>query len=195
LKDVHLLDRAQFRLIAHPLRQQIVQMLCGEVLTTAQIAERIEGAPSNLYYHLDRLRAGGLIRVVRRRQVRGAVEKYYRAVASSFSAPPALLRTGAVPGQSDLLAAVEAMVQNALLRLAASETRGLIGDGAGQDMPMINSLTVRTSPARMGELRARLEQCIRDFHDAAASDDGESVEYALFDMLFPTRLAASEVAE
>lgn len=195
MKDVHFLDRGQLRLIAHPLRQQIVQMLCGEVLTTAQIAGRIEGAPSNLYYHLDRLRAGGLIRVVRRRRVRGAVEKFYRAVARSFSAPPALLQTGAVPGQSDLLAAVEAMAQNALMRLAASEALGLIGDGAGQDMPIINSLTIRTSPDRMRELRARLEQCIRDFHDSAETDDGERVEYALFDMLFPTRLAASEASE
>lgn len=200
MKRLHRLDRAQLRLLADPLRQEILTLLCREALSTAQLAERMTRPPSNLYYHVNRLRKAGLIRVVRRQQVRGAVEVFHRAVAESFTAPPALLRTGHA-AQSDVVAAVETMAQGVVARFADSAARGLIGGDAGRTMPMVTSLTVRTTPARMAKLRARLERCIRAFAEetAAAADAADTtmdargddvVEYALFDLLFPVRRAS-----
>jgi len=195
MKRLHQLDRAQLRLLADPLRQDILTQLCREALSTAQLAERMTRPPSNLYYHVNRLREAGLIRVVGRRQVRGAIEVFHRAVAESFTAPAALLRTGNA-ALSDVAAAVETMAQGVVARFADSAARGLIGGGAGQTMPMVTSLTVRTTPARMAKLRGRLERCIRAFaEETEAVDTCEDnvVEYALFDLLFPVE-RASEAA-
>lgn len=184
MKPVHSLDRRQLRLLANRLRHEIVRLLCSEELSTAQLAARIRRAPSNLYYHVDQLRKAGLIRIVRRRRVRGAVEKFYRATAQSFTAPPALLQTrgGAV---DDIVATVEAMVHSATVRFGESAATGLLGADAGQAVPMVTSLTVRTTPARIEALRRRLEQCIRSFEREPAATSEDAVEYALLDLFFP----------
>jgi DNA-binding transcriptional ArsR family regulator len=194
MKAVHLLDREQLRLLADPLRQEILGLLCSEELSTAQLAGRVRRPPSNLYYHTDRLREAGLIRVVRRRRVRGAVEKFYRAVAHSFTAPPALLRTGGDAAQSELAAVIEAMMQSVLTRFLESVERGLIGSGPGQAVPMVTSLTVRTTGARLQELRDRLEQCVRAMQQESDPTSDDAVEYALFDMFFPLDLASDSSA-
>lgn len=185
MKPVHMLDREQLRLLADPLRQEILGLLCRAELSTAQMSERITRPPSNLYYHVNRLRTAGLIRVVRRRRVRGAVEVFYRAVAESFTVPQALLRTGRDSAQSDLAAAVEAMAQGVVVRFSESVARGLIGTGPGQAVPMVTSLTVRATPARMETLRRRLEQCLRAFEEEPVAASDAAVEYALLDMFFP----------
>ena len=184
MKSVHHLNRKQLRLLAHPLRHQIIGLLCGEALSTAQLAARIRGAPSNLYYHVDQLRAAGLIRIVRRQRVRGAVEKFYRAVAQSFTAPPELLQThGAVA--DDLVAAVDAMTQTVLAQFRESAARGLIGGGQGQTVPMVTHLSVRTTPARMDALRVQLEECIRALQQEPVVASDDAVEYAFLDLFFP----------
>jgi DNA-binding transcriptional ArsR family regulator len=159
--------------------------VCDEELSTAQLAGKLTRPPSNLYYHVDRLRDAGLIRVVRRRRARGAVEKFYRAVAHSFTAPPSLLRTGGNAAQSELLAVIEGMMQSVLARFSGSVERGLIGSGPGQAVPMVTSLSVRTTRRRLEELRERLEECVRAFQEESGPPGDDAVEYALFDMLFP----------
>jgi DNA-binding transcriptional ArsR family regulator len=194
VKAIHRLDREQLRLLADPLRQRILGLLCDEELSTAQLAGKLTRPPSNLYYHMDRLRDAGLIRVVRRRRARGAVEKFYRAVAHSFTAPPSLWQTGGGAAQTELTAVVEAMMQSVLARFSGSVERGLIGSGPGQVVPMITSLTVRTTGARLEDLRDRLERCIRAFQEESGPIPEDAVEYALFDMLFPVDVASVDVS-
>lgn len=189
MKSVHLLDRNQLRLLGHPLRQSILSLLCREALSTAELRERMPRSPSNLYYHVDRLQQAGLIRIVRRRRVRGAVEKYYRAIAESFTAPPSLLRTRRERPDSDLTNAVEAMATGVLEQFSESVSRGLIGSDPDQAVPMVTSLTVTTTPARLRQLRLRLERCIRAFEKESATASGDVVEYALFDLFFPIAAA------
>ena len=195
MRSLHVLDRDQLRLLADPLRQEILGLLCRGELSTAQLTERLTRPPSNLYYHVNLLRKAGLIRVVRRRQVRGAVEVFHRAVAESFTAPPGLLRTGRNAVPSELAAVVETMAQGVVLKFAASVTGGLIGSGAGQAVPMITNLTVRTTPRRIEQLRSRLERCIRVFQEEPDVESDDAVEYALLDMFFPVEHAVSPVRE
>jgi DNA-binding transcriptional ArsR family regulator len=195
MKALHLLDRDQLRLLADPLRQEILGLLCRGELSTAQLTDRLIRPPSNLYYHVNRLRKAGLIRVVRSRRVRGAVEVFYRAVAESFTAPPGLLRTGRDAAQSKLAAAVETMAQGVVVKFGGSVTRGLIGSGPGQTMPMITKLTVRTTPRRIEQLRRRLERCIRAFHEEPDVESDDAIEYVLLDMFFPVEHTASPKRE
>jgi DNA-binding transcriptional ArsR family regulator len=195
VRSLHVLDRDQLRLLADPLRQEILGLLCRGELSTAQLTERLTRPPSNLYYHVNRLRKAGLIRVVRRRQIRGAVEVFHRAVAESFTAPPGLLRTGRDAVPSEVAAVVETMAQGVVLKFAASVTGGLIGSGPGQAVPMITKLTVRTTPRRIEQLRSRLERCMRAFQEEPDVESDDAVEYALLDMFFPVEQAGSPARE
>lgn len=185
MSDVHSLDRAQLRALAHPLRHRILQLLCGHELSATQLAERIEEAPTNLYYHVDRLREAGLIELTRTTPVRGTVEKFYRAVASRFTVPPSLLRIGEDAAAADgLLPAVETMAESALAQFASSVRRGLIGSGEGQAMPAVNSLVVRTTPARIEHLQNLMTSWIHELQAEADGEGEETVEYALFNLFF-----------
>jgi DNA-binding transcriptional ArsR family regulator len=81
LTDVH-----QVKVLADPLRIRILEELCTVERTTKQVAERLGEKPTKLYHHVDALERVGLIRLVRTRQNRGTMEKYYLAVARQFRA-------------------------------------------------------------------------------------------------------------
>lgn len=86
---MHYLSRKQLAAVAHPLRQKVLDLLVerGE-LSGREIVELIPGAPSNPCYHLEVLRKARLIRVVRTAPRRGVTEKYYAAIARTFSLRP-----------------------------------------------------------------------------------------------------------
>ena len=87
--DIYTMTRLeQVKVVADPLRVRILELLCDEALTTKQVAERLGEKPTRLYHHVDALAKAGLIRLADTRQVRGTVEKYYRAVAKAFRADP-----------------------------------------------------------------------------------------------------------
>lgn len=56
-----------------------------EMSTSGVAAALGDEAPRNLYHHVHRLHAAGLIRLVRTEPRRGTVEKFYRAVAKVFA--------------------------------------------------------------------------------------------------------------
>lgn len=193
MKEIHLLDRRQLRILGDPVRQEILSLLCDETLSTGQLAERLTAPPSNLYYHVDRLRRVGLIRVARRRRVRGTTERFYQAIARAFTVPPALLRTGRGVA-SELSGTVSAMAETVLARFHENVAHGLLGSGPGQVVPMVTHLTVRATPARMMELRERLAHCLRAFHEEPRAEDATAEEYVLFDLFFPLAPAHAERA-
>jgi len=77
-------------LLLHPQRLRIVQTFLGRTeLTVQQIAERLTDIPqATLYRHLNELVKGGVLLVVRRNQVRGAVEKVYALSANGANVTP-----------------------------------------------------------------------------------------------------------
>jgi len=71
------------RLIAHPLRLQILSLLTGQTMSAAEIARELDDTQANVSYHMRRLADGGLIRLVGERQIRGGVAKIYTHDAES----------------------------------------------------------------------------------------------------------------
>lgn len=185
-RNVHYLDRDQMRLVAHPLRNRLLAQLCHRELSARQLSERLEDVPSNLYYHLDRLRNAGLIELVATRQRRGAREKFYRAVARSFSASPDFL--GDLPEDRSAHGAVldvaRSSMESTLQELARSLERGLLGEGSDRVVPVISSVTVRASRERLEVLRERLVDWLREAHEADERD--AEAEYAGLVLFFPT---------
>ena len=64
---------------SHPLRIEILGLLDNRTATPRQIADELGSSLSTTSYHVRQLAAFDLIRLVKRRQVRGAIEHYYTA--------------------------------------------------------------------------------------------------------------------
>lgn len=77
-------------LLLHPVRLRIVQAFLGDrALTTAQLrAELPDVPPASLYRHVARLVDAGVLGVVARRRVRGAVQRTYVLRVSAASITP-----------------------------------------------------------------------------------------------------------
>jgi DNA-binding transcriptional ArsR family regulator len=98
-------------------RARILELLTQEALSVKQLAKLINESPQTTHYHTKRLEEAGLIKVVRKREVRGAVEKFYRAVAERFVLTRSLGEAAAKGGVVDLGSAVE-MAHSLLLSSA-----------------------------------------------------------------------------
>lgn len=77
-------------LLLHPVRLRIVQaMLGGKELTPGQLQETLsEISAATVYRHIATLAEAGLLRVVRQRPIRGAVERTYRLVEPAAQLSP-----------------------------------------------------------------------------------------------------------
>lgn len=182
------LDREQLALISDPLRQRILKMLCHREMSATEMKQAIEDAPSNLHYHIDRLHAAGLIRLVRSEPRRGATEKFYRAVADAYTLAPHLAHLVTTDRSLDesVLSVVRGSFEETYASLARSLQRGLAGEGEQSVVPVITAMSVRTSRARMEELRQALIDWLHACHDAYDADG--PVEFATLQLLFPVDL-------
>jgi DNA-binding transcriptional ArsR family regulator len=69
---------------AHPLRFRILQLLNERESSPSRLAEELEEPLGNVSYHVKTLLEADAIELVRKRQVRGAVEHVYRATARPY---------------------------------------------------------------------------------------------------------------
>jgi hypothetical protein len=74
----------------HPLRVSILEVLSidgGRTLSPKDLSLELQAPLSTVNYHVTELRRSNLVKVVDERQVRGAIEHFYRVVESSKKAP------------------------------------------------------------------------------------------------------------
>jgi predicted ArsR family transcriptional regulator len=73
----------------HPLRVSILEVLHiddGRILSPKDLSLELQAPLSTVNYHVTELRHSNLVEVVDERQVRGAMEHFYRAVDSGEKA-------------------------------------------------------------------------------------------------------------
>lgn len=73
----------------HPLRVSILEVLHiddGRILSPKDLSLELQAPLSTVNYHVTELRRSNLVEVVDERQVRGAMEHFYRAVDSGKKA-------------------------------------------------------------------------------------------------------------
>jgi DNA-binding transcriptional ArsR family regulator len=95
-------DLETLRVIADPLRPQILELLVHDAQTVKQVAEKLGLAPGKLYYHFSLLEKHGLIEVAETRQVANMIEKLYRATASEIDLEPSLLSFSTDQGKESI---------------------------------------------------------------------------------------------
>ncbi|MEN8145184.1 MAG: helix-turn-helix domain-containing protein [Gemmatimonadota bacterium] len=189
MDTIRYLTREQLSAVANPIRQQILDLLStDEELSGRMLAERIVNPPSNLYFHLGVLADAGIVEVTKQVPRRGAVEKYYRSVARSFSLSPGALAVASTPGGTDvrdgILQVAAAGAEGAIASLSRSLAAGRIGRGDPAEPPAINIIRVRASAKQMAKIRKKLELLLRDLHSLEAGEE-EAEEYLFYQLLFP----------
>lgn len=192
MDPVHFLSAESLKAVSHPLRQRILALLVrrGE-LSGREIRDTVPGASKNPYYHLGVLRRAGLIRLARTEKRRGSSEKYYAAVARTFSMDPGELvagSTGAAATRSGILSVARTGAEEALDALARSLEQKTID--TEDEIPFVNLCTLRLRPHRAEDLRARMKSWLEDAAEAVREGGGsdgadDRVEYVFYQLLFP----------
>ncbi|HEY5815045.1 MAG TPA: helix-turn-helix domain-containing protein [Solirubrobacterales bacterium] len=70
----------------HPLRVSILEVLSldgGRILSPKDLSLELRAPLSTVNYHVTELRHSNLVEVIDERQVRGAIEHFYRAVETA----------------------------------------------------------------------------------------------------------------
>jgi DNA-binding transcriptional ArsR family regulator len=78
------------RATAHPLRISIMEILGmdgGRTLSPSELSQELQIPLSNTNYHVTELAKASLVELVRKRQVRGATEHFYRIPTGPTAAP------------------------------------------------------------------------------------------------------------
>jgi DNA-binding transcriptional ArsR family regulator len=70
--------------IAHPLRSRCLTILADRMASPAEIGRELGVDVGNVGYHIKCLRKANLVEEVSSRQVRGAVEHFYRAIVRPY---------------------------------------------------------------------------------------------------------------
>lgn len=175
----------QIKALAHPLRLKILQILTEQLLTTRELAKELEENQANLYRHLEILTEANLIHVVKTEQKRGAVEKWYQAVARDIRMDRNLLSTSRSEGSNE---ALYEMV-NSFFQVTLSELRQSIANKAVLPSKAANAMTmyfeeISASKEEIERLREALKDWLAEF-ESADREDGEA-SYRLALTLFPT---------
>ena len=107
--------------LAHPLRLEILRHLGDRTASPSEIAAEIGAPLTNVSYHVRKLRALGLIKLVRKTPKRGVVEHYYSAKRRREVSDSAWAQTPTIVKRALNQPVVESTVQ---LLSAAADTGG-----------------------------------------------------------------------
>lgn len=182
-------DLETLKVVADPLRTQILELLTVEPLTVKQVAERLGLTASKLYYHVNMLEKHGLIRVVSTRVIANVIEKQYRAEAVDYDVAPALLSFSSESGQANINTLVQVTIdatRDDILRSFQARAFDLGHGAPAQPRRVVLSRQLSRIPEDMAEaFRDRLEALVREF--SAADEAGAATQtHALTIAFYPS---------
>jgi DNA-binding transcriptional ArsR family regulator len=175
-------DPRLVKALAHPLRVQILDVLEERTASPSDLAEELGAPLGNVSYHVRTLADLGLLKLVRRRTRRGAVEHYYQARGRATVSDEAWSQVPSVVRRSMVGVALEQAVDHAVTAAAS-------GGFDGEDSSLTrHSLTLDEAGAREAcDALARLHDELAAIQERSAERlDGSSGDrqLGLVTMLF-----------
>lgn len=186
-ETLEIYDLNTLKIMADPLRMQIVDVLRRDAATVKEMAAELHLPPKSLYYHVNLLQQHGLIRVVDTRLVSGIVEKRYRATAYLFAFADLVAPPGLTGGQReiDMISSVLAITRD---EIRISIESGII-DPAEHASPErglhFGWSLIDLSPVQVEELCRRLGQVFDEFQSVPGAAPGTGT-YRVLTAVFPT---------
>lgn len=186
-------DLETLKVLADPLRLQIVELCTQAPRTVKQVASVLNLPPTKLYYHIKQLEERSLIKVVDTRIVSGIVEKQYQAAAFHYRVDRELFSLTSQAGKESL---------NVMLTGLFDDTREEIQNSAEADVldvspdddddkPLNRSLLISRNtlhlPADAAEdFYQRLKALVKEYTDSSAPDAANEQPYGLLIALYPS---------
>jgi DNA-binding transcriptional ArsR family regulator len=181
-------DPRLVKALAHPLRVQILGVLEERVASPSDLAEQLGAPLGNVSYHVRTLADLGLLKLVRRRTRRGAVEHYYQAHGRATVSDQAWSQVPSVVRRSMVGVALEQAVEHAA---SAASSGGFDGDASSLTR---HALTLDEAGVREAcDALAKLHDELAGIQERSAGRlDGDAAgrQLGLVTMLFES--AASE---
>ena len=181
---------AEIRALAHPLRLRLMELFVEAPRTTKQVADLLGEPPTRLYHHVAVLERAGLLRLKETRRNRGATEKWYEATSRTMG------WAGVRPGGARSRSKRESAARRALAMSVLTQSRQeMVAAMAirGRARPMLGRVMIVAPAARLGELRQRLFNMLKDIsgefevEDRNASTAAEIDRWALTLTFAPVR--------
>ena len=174
-------DPRLVKALAHPLRVQILGVLEERVASPSDLAEELGAPLGNVSYHVRTLADLGLLKLVRRRTRRGAVEHYYQARGRATVSDEAWQQVPSVVRRSMVGVALDQAIEQAV---AAAGSGGFDGDGAGVTRHSLSLDEDAIEEATQALQRLHDELAEIQERSADRADDGDRRQVGLVTMLF-----------
>src|SRR3954447_19498551 len=157
-------DPRLVKALAHPLRVQILSTLEDRVASPSDLATELGAPLGNVSYHVRTLADLGLVKLVKRRTRRGAVEHYYQARGRAQVSNRAWAQVPGVVKRSMVAVALEQAVDQAGAAAAAG--------GFDREDSNLSRQTVTLDSEGFSEVSqaiARLHQEVEGIHERSAA--------------------------
>jgi DNA-binding transcriptional ArsR family regulator len=192
-------DLDTLKVLADPLRLQIIELMTPASCTVKQIATDLKLPSTKLYYHIKLLEEHGLIQVVDTRIVSGILEKHYRAAALNYRVNKTLFSPNLPSGKEGLDVMLTGLFDDTRDDVHKSIDAGII-DLAAQEEPghslnhslLLARNTLHLTPERAEELYHRMSDLIGEYvrdHVNGSMDDPDEHTYGLLVTLYPSTRA------
>lgn len=153
---------ADLRALAHPLRLRMMELFAESPKTTKQVAALLGQPPTRLYHHVAALERAGLLVLRETRQNRGAVEKWYGAVAQQLAAAHPRHATSRQARATRRAVAATVLEQAKLEIMTAA---------ADSEPALLARIVVSAPPAMIPVVRRRLYDAIHAIREEIESHD------------------------
>jgi DNA-binding transcriptional ArsR family regulator len=186
-------DMETLRVIADPLRAQMMELLASQELTIKQVADKLGLTPGKLYYHANLLEKHGLIYVAETRQVANMLEKVYKAAAPSLDVDPSLLNFTTDQGKESINTLLTSMLDYTKEDLQRSlQARAFNLERGASPQPrqaIINRLINRMTGEQADRFAEKVMALLKEFDQADAGENSDTAglqPYALTVAYYPS---------
>ncbi len=185
-------DLETLRVLADPLRLQIVELITQAPRTVKQVAAVLNMPPTKLYYHIKQLEEHALIRVVDTRIVSGIIEKQYQATANHYRVNRELFSLTSHAGKESLNVMLTGLFDDTREDIQASveaEVLDVSPDDSDDKPPhrrlFITRHVLRLQPSQVEEFQDKLRHLVREYAEALPPDMDDPA-YSLLVLLYPS---------
>jgi len=184
-------DLETLKILADPLRNQILEVLAPEKLTINQMAEKLGLSPSKLYYHINLLEKYGLIREVDAIVKANIIEKVYWISAYECKMDDNLCNFSTPEGQQSVMTAMVTPIDSTREDMLRSlEARATALDQGAEEHPrqvVIYRELRAMSDETADKFAERIKEVLEDFeHFESEEDSADSHVRALTVAFYPS---------
>jgi DNA-binding transcriptional ArsR family regulator len=172
-------DLETLKILADPLRNQILEILAPEKLTINQMAEKLGLTPSKLYYHINLLEKYGLIQEVDALVKANIIEKVYWISAYECKMDHDLCNFTTPEGQESVMTVMVRPIDSTREDMLRSlEARATALDQGAEEHPrqVVIYRELRTMSDQTADRFAeRIKAVLEDFENFEGDEVGEDV--------------------